>query len=149
MLECLGSHVLWLSPLLSFVAALVGVYVAHYFASKRDVANKSRELVTKHLIEIWQSIEGAHKSMGTDKLKILERCFADIQLFGSQEQIDFAKQFSDDIINNNGNASSGKFLESLRSGLRRDLGLGAVNPKTFQFFASGKLARAAQGEESK
>lgn len=120
----------WGAPLLSFVSALLGGGVAHVLSMYRDRRSKRRDLVTKHLIDIFQAVEGAHKAKQglSDELKNrLENSIRDIQLFGTREQIELASQI--------GNGNPVPFIVNLRDSLRDELGLDPVNREIFKFEA--------------
>jgi hypothetical protein len=108
--------------LISVSMAVVGWVIAHYFTSKREVQNKRREIRVSFLIEAYQKLENAIQRSSTKVGADLELVVANIQLFGSEEQILLAKKIANDIANN-GSADLEPLLKNLRTNLRDDLQL--------------------------
>jgi hypothetical protein len=123
--------------LVSLGVGLVGGYFLHFWSGRRDRDAKRRDLVTKYLIEIWQTVESITKSEQENSLKPLEKAVADIQLFGSKEHIRLAKQIADSVVKTD-KADTTDFLNALQSSLRNDLGLPAAGHGFFWFRSSQK-----------
>jgi len=130
-----GENMNWdlLLPLLvTTVVALSGWFVAHLLASHRDRTAKRRETRTAYLIEAYRRFESVcHRPpLGRAEVRDLESAVADIQLFGTPEQISlvdgFIRQYS---VERSGNVDP--LLASLRSELRSELGLGRAADSTF------------------
>lgn len=118
----------YIKIIITIVLAVIGWLVGNYFTTKRDVANKRRELVITHLIEAYHIItnEVSHREESEERNLKLENLLSDIQLFGSQEQIVLAKKLADDV------AAGGVFelnplIVSLRNDLRKQLNLPAIS----------------------
>ncbi len=111
----------------SVLLAALGWVVAHYFTSKRDLANKRREVQTEYLIEAYRNIEKAIEpaEYNADWCVLVQTAFSEVQLFGSQKQIDLAHEFAELLLNQR-KIDKGKLnllLMELRSSLRAQLGL--------------------------
>lgn len=109
------------------VVAVIGWVVAHYFTSRRDMANKRREIQTQYLIDAYRKIDSAiEPAQYTRKwCESLQSSFSEIQLFGTKQQIELAHEFADILLSQekiNQNVLK-KLLHNLRTSLRSELGL--------------------------
>ncbi len=108
--------------------AVVGWVVGHYFTTKRDKNHKRREISIEHLINAYRILtnEISHRQQSNERSTKLENILSDIQLFGSTEQVELAKQLAVEV------ATGGEFqldplINSLRNDLRKQLGLCSIN----------------------
>lgn len=112
-----------LSLTLPALVAIAGWLVGHHFNSKRDVANRRKEQVTKFLLDAYRKME---KSASARKPELtwdeMESAIADIQLLGSPEQVDLAVAFARQMAAEN-TAYPQPLLRSLRKSLRSELNL--------------------------
>ncbi len=99
---------------------MLGWFILHWFAKRRDLANKQKELRINYLIEAWRKLEFAANRKDFDRVEYLERPIADIQLFGTARQIEIALEFANDIVANRASDLQG-VLEELRNSLREEL----------------------------
>jgi len=113
------------------VVAVLGWIVAHYFTSKRELKNKQREIKVEYLIEAYQKLENCIQRQPKAVGKDLESVVANIQLFGSEKQIELAKKIANDI-SKSGSADLESLLKSLRTDLRKELQL-SNNDSNVQF----------------
>lgn len=118
----------YLKIFITIVLTVIGWIIGHYFTSKRSANNKRRDLSTEFLIEAYRVLttEIAHREETLERATKIENLVADIQLFGSPEQIDLAKKMADDV------ASGEKFeldplINSLRKSLRQELSLASID----------------------
>ena len=114
---------LLLPLLVTTFVALSGWVIVHYFNSKRDLLNKRRELRVQYLIEAYRRLEAvSHANNLKERRLDVESAIADIQLFGTPQQIQlavkFAKELSEKEI-----ASLDELLTDLRKDLRAELEL--------------------------
>jgi len=116
----------WKIALLLTVPALVAIagwLAGHHFNSKRDIANRRKEQVTKFLLDAYRKME---KSANPRKPELtwddMESAVADIQLLGSPEQVDLAVDFARQMAAKN-IAHPHPLLRSLRESLRSELDL--------------------------
>jgi hypothetical protein len=123
---------LWQTAVVSLGSALVGGYFVHLLSGLRERNSKRRELVTKYLIEIWQTIESVNKSKENDALLRFEKPVADIQLFGSDSQIEIVHSIVNEIVKNQ-TSDTTDLLVNLRDSLRNELGLPKLSHKFFWF----------------
>ena len=113
---------------------ILGWGVTYFLALKKSARDKRREVTTEYLIKAWRTLESAsNRSDNSHKAK-LETAIADIQLLGTQKQIELAQQFADQISQ----TRSGDALElliQLREDLRMELKLSPVkrNLKILRF----------------
>ena len=107
--------------------AVIGWLIAHFFTAKRDLKNKQREISTTHLINAYRILtnEVSHRELTDERNEKLENILADIQLFGSKEQVELAKNLATSV------AAGDQFeldplINSLRNDLRKELNLPKV-----------------------
>ena len=109
------------------LVAIVSWVVGHHFNSKRDLANRLKEQVTKFLVDAYRKME---KSACPRKPELtwddMESAVTDIQLLGSPEQVDLAVKFAREMAAKN-TANPHPLLISLRESLRLELNLPPVD----------------------
>lgn len=111
-----------------FAATVITVllaFFAYWSTLKRDRLSKKRDLRTQYLIEAYRRLESAGNcsDQTPEVARSLESAVADIQLFGSREQVTLSRAFALEF-SANGHASLDALLESLRTDLRNELDLG-------------------------
>ena len=117
---------LW-SQLLVVGVALVGWFVVHWLNVQRDQRNKKRELRIQYLIEAYRRLERSVDRPGRERKKEdFESAIADIQLFGTSEQIRLAVEVGEELAAQ-GTVSLKKLLPELRRDLRQELDLQEVD----------------------
>ena len=117
-----------LFPLLvTTVIAVAGWWVAHSSATKRDQANKRRDLRIQYLIDAYRKLESVSNrdENSPEWAQKLESAIADIQLFGAAGQVALAKKFVTDMADKR-HASGDDLLNDLRRDLREELNLESV-----------------------
>jgi hypothetical protein len=119
---------LLIPALITTLVAILGWYVVHCLNQRRDRENKRRDLRIQFLIDAYRRLERASNRPQTfDNDLELESAIADIQLFGSVNQVNLAEQFALDIAAKS-NASTNELLAELRVELRGELKLQKINP---------------------
>ena len=110
--------------LVTTVVAIVGWLAVHRLSAARDRANKRRDLRVQYLIDAYRKLESAgNRTASTvDYADLFESAVADIQLFGSPEQVKLARKFALDFASQ-GTAALDPLLNSLRMDLRQELQL--------------------------
>ena len=115
------------------LAGLVGVYVGHFFTSRRDNLKRKKEMRIEYLIEAYRKLEkgAAPESRGYSPGEF-ESAIADIQLLGSRDQVSLAFEFCEAASEGDGSLLQ-KLLENIRAELRSELkidedGLPSVRP---------------------
>ena len=113
--------------IVTIAVAAVGWIVANYFNSRRDRATKRRELITNHLITTYKilTIDITQRDPSPERDYKLESAIAELQLFGSKEQIELTKKLTDDI-NHKQEFLMDELINNLRNTLRKELGLSLV-----------------------
>lgn len=108
----------------TIITILLAVF-AYWSTLRRDRLSKKRDLRTQYLIEAYRRLESAGNRVDQtpEVARSLESAVADIQLFGSQEQVKLSTAFALEF-SKNGHASLDTLLESLRTDLRKELDLG-------------------------
>ena len=118
-------------PLL--VPALITIFswfILYRLNKAKDREAKRKELIINYLISSWEKLEYASHRKDYDPTEFVEKPIANIQMFGTVEQIQLAQKFADDFATNK-EASLTKLLVSLRSHLRKELKLEGA-PKTIK-----------------
>ena len=117
----------YLKIIITICLAVIGWLIAHSFTAKRDLKNKQRELSTTHLINAYRILTNdvSHRELTDARQEKLENILADIQLFGSKEQVELAKNLAISA------SAGGQFeldplINSLRNDLRKALNLPKV-----------------------
>jgi hypothetical protein len=110
------------------VTALVGGLIGYWIRLRGDRLAKKRDLRIHYLIEAYRRLENAvHRTPASrDNESALESAVADIQLFGSEEQVRLATAFAREFAKH-GSAGLDKLLESLRCDLRAQLDLRPIS----------------------
>ena len=114
--------------LITSILTIFGWYILNRLTKKRDQENKKRELRIEYLIDAWTKLEYAsNRNINEiEFIEYIEKPLAAIQLFGTLNQINFAKKIAEEIANN-GQTSLDSILESLRKDLRKELNLEKTN----------------------
>lgn len=116
--------------LIALVFSFFNLFIVHSLNKKRDLINKKKEMRIKYLITAWQLLESASNRQDASLINNLEKAIADIQLFGSLEQIRLSMEFVS-YFKTNRTADTSKLLNELRNDLRKELDLDAVQLSDF------------------
>jgi hypothetical protein len=131
----------YLKILMTIVLAVIGWIIGYYFTTRKDINQKRRDISIEHLINAYRILtnEISHRKETQESNIKLENILSDIQLFGSLEQVNLAKDLADTV------ASGGEFqldplINSLRNDLRKMIGLKKIkgNVKWLRY-KDGKL----------
>jgi hypothetical protein len=125
--------------LITTLVAILGWVIGHRMNVARDRIAKRRDLRLQYLIEAYRALEnfaGRQPPFSTTHVEGIEKAVADIQLFGSQSQIDLLnKAFAEK--RKTGGADLNEIINELRSELRKELDLPELNsPVTWLRFDS-------------
>lgn len=118
---------LFIQLIATFLIAALGWCVAHYFTTRRDLANERRKLRIAYLLEAYRKLENASNREPIN-WPLFESAIADIQLLGSTHQVSLARQFAI-AMGKNGTASLDELIFDLRQSLRSELELEPVSEK--------------------
>jgi hypothetical protein len=107
--------------------AVLGWIIAHYYTTKRDIANKRREIRLEFLIKNYQILtnEISHREPSDELRESLENLLSDIQLFGAKEQVGLAKALAEDVTAG-GSYELDPLINCLRDELRTELQLSKI-----------------------
>lgn len=103
------------TALLSACVVIAGWIIAHRQEMERDKKAKQRDLRVDFLINAYRTLEFASNRDPSDSdeyMHSLSRAIADIQLFGTSEQINLAQQLAREMSATR-SANSGPLLENL------------------------------------
>jgi hypothetical protein len=119
----------WSSSLLALVSLFCGGLITHALSRRRDLLNKKREIQFRYLIDAYRSLEKcAWPKAGHSDPDLMEPAIADIQLFGTADQVAMAHRVAIGMADS-GEACITELLEKLRADLRRSLGLPKAGTK--------------------
>ncbi len=114
--------------LLTAGVAIFGWHVVDDLASKRDRANKQRDLRIEYLIGTYSRLSGAlwrDAKPGCQYYRDMESAVADIQLFGTDSQIEKSNKMMDEFQKTKyGPLNS--LLTELRDDLRQEMDLSKI-----------------------
>lgn len=126
---------------------IAGWAVAYLIALKQYTATKRKEARVTYLLEAWRKLEASadRKEKRTNQEsdaynRSLETAIADIQLFGTKEQISLADEFIDAMIAT-GEADTIPLITLLRQDLRKELKLDPPSDgyRVFRLHRSNRL----------
>ena len=117
---------LWKSLFPLLVTAILTLFL--YFkgdslAARRDRINKQRDLRIEYLISAYSKLSNATQrapESGSKYFEDVETAMADIQLFGTDSQIEQARRTMDEF-QKEGKLTLNELLKDLRDNLRRDM----------------------------
>lgn len=113
--------------LISIVTGLASALFVHFLTKSRDIKNKKDELRIKYLIEAYRKLENlAHRE--NPSISDFESAIADIQLFGTDKQVQLAQATAHKFAENR-TVSLDVLLEDLRDDLRTLLKLESLSSK--------------------
>jgi hypothetical protein len=117
--------------IVTVLLAIVGWLFAGWLSSRRDSANKRREIVVQHLIDAYKILtqEIGHRDTTVESITKFENLLSEIQLFGSREQVDIARKLSNQTAQE-GVSTIDPLIENMRDALRKELGLESVEGVT-------------------
>ena len=113
------------------IITVIGWIVVYIFAIRQNTQIKKKEVTIEYLIQAWGKLEKASNRKDNRYNTEIETAIADIQLFGTNRQIELAQQFAEEIARNK-ESSALDLLVLLREDLRKELKLERV-PKKFKF----------------
>lgn len=110
------------SAAVSALVAVAVVVLTHLFANRRERENKRREQRMNYLVCVFRSLSKANNHPRLHEVADeLEQAIADIQLFGTPEQVKLIQQFAADLGTTQ-SAEMTSLLIELRDSLRVELG---------------------------
>jgi len=108
------------------LVALTVVALSHLFTTHRDRINKRREQRIEYLVSVFRALSKANNHPRLYEVADeLEQAIADIQLFGTPEQVELAKKFATDLGTRQ-EAEMNVLLTNLRNNLRSELGAKSI-----------------------
>ena len=129
----------FLSILVSVFLGVGGWVIGHSLNSKRDQANKRRDIRLERLLECYDSLakDIAHRKLGAKQKIEFENALTELQLIGSVELITLASSFH---VSDESYGSIVPILDVLRNEIRNELGL-AASSEPFMWFRFEKEGR--------
>lgn len=118
------------------IITVIGWIVVYIFAIRQNTQIKKKEVTIENLIQAWGKLEKASNRKDNRYNTEIETAIADIQLFGTNRQIELAQQFAEEIARNK-ESSALDLLVLLREDLRKELKLESV-PRKFKFLRFSK-----------
>jgi len=132
------------SYLITVLVALVGWFAIHRLTAWRDSVNHNRKIRTEFLVKAFQGLANAANrppTPGAQHFRDMEVAIADIQLFGSQSQVQMVDTFTKEFEEKK-QASLDPLLSSLRADLRKELGYEPINQNVRWFRPEGGVTAA-------
>ena len=130
----------YLKIIVTIALAVCGWVIAHWFTTKRDQLAKKREITVKYLIDAYRFLaaEASQRRLTKEQERRLEEIVADIQLFGSPEQIALVKSLTDNMVRK-GTWEYDDLINNLRNDLRKQLGLAHIQGNIMWLRCEGGL----------
>lgn len=115
---------------ITIVLAVLGWLTGHWFTSARARSIKRREFITEYLVNVYRKLDRFAACLisgkGTEEsTQDINSAIADIQLFGSVKQIEFAIKIATVMTSSKGVPTQElvELIQHLRCDLRSELGL--------------------------
>ncbi|ETA26006.1 hypothetical protein SJDPG2_09395 [Porphyromonas gingivalis SJD2] len=118
------------------IITVIGWIVVYILAIRQNTQIKKKEVTIEYLIQAWGKLEKASNRKDNRYNTEIETAIADIQLFGTKQQIELAQQFAEEIARNK-ESSALELLILLRENLRKELKLEKA-PRKFKFLRFSK-----------
>lgn len=133
---------LMLLPLATAViGGLIGGWVTHYFATRRDVASKRREIILTNLLAALDDLDRSNTNRPDSDLKLLERVVYKMHVFGDEELVDLTRKMVGQFVSEK-SADTTSLMLALRNKVRRELKLSALKTG-YQFLTVGNTTEPA------
>jgi len=131
----IGAYDLRMSALGTAAIALGSAGLAsvltHLLTSRRDLANRRRELRVEYLLSAYRTMADSPERRlyrESSDARAFEKAVADIQLLGSRQQVELATELAREMATE-GQADPDPLLRLLRDDLRREMSLEALSGK--------------------
>lgn len=120
-----------ITQIVTVLIVIVGWGVVGCINSRRDAANKRRDLVVSHLIDNYKILtqEIGQRETSIESITKLENLLSEVQLFGSKREVELARKLSKETADN-GVSKIDPLIEEMRNSLRKQLKLEAVEGTT-------------------
>lgn len=82
------------------IITVIGWIVVYILAIRKNTQIKKKEVTIEYLIQAWGKLEKASNRKDNRYNTEIETAIADIQLFGTKQQIELAQQFAEEIARN-------------------------------------------------
>lgn len=127
-------HFKLVNLIVTALVAFAGWVFAGWLSSRRDVANKRRDIVAQHLINAYKILtqEIGHRKTTIESMTKFENLLSEIQLFGSRKQVELARELSNKTAQT-GESEIDSLVEDMRNSLRKEMGLEPVEGATIWF----------------
>lgn len=105
--------------------------LTHLLTSRRDLANRRRELRIEYLLSAYRTMaDSPERSLyrGSSDARAFEKAVADIQLLGSRQQVELATELATEMTTKS-RADPDPLLQLLRDDLRKEMSLEALSGK--------------------
>lgn len=105
--------------------------LTHLLTSRRDLANRRRELRVEYLLSAYRTMaDSPERRLYRESLdaRAFEKAVADIQLLGSRPQVELATELAREMATD-AQADPDPLLRLLRDDLRREMSLEALSGK--------------------
>jgi hypothetical protein len=120
-------------------AVVLGAYLGHYLAVRRDRQYRREERQTEYLIDTWRKLVDAsfdQPLIEKSDVREFNAALSDVQLFGTAEQANLAARIVDEASTSKG-ASGNELVELMRDDLREMLNLDALGEQRYVYLRWG------------
>ena len=112
-----------LQLLVTTIVVILGWFAVHWLSAQRDNDNKRRDMRIGYLLEAYRRLDSAsNRPITFDRALRIESACSDIQLLGTNRQIELVQACLQELANTGG-VSFSEVLDDLRRELRRQLKL--------------------------
>jgi hypothetical protein len=112
--------------IISALVIIVGWPAVYLFDKHRDLINRQKEIRIKYLIEVYRLLDSVSNRSEDAPYNNLESAIADVMLFGTEKQIDIARQIVKSFVDDR-KANLTPLLNDLRMELRKELRIKATD----------------------
>lgn len=116
---------------IALASAGLASVLTHLLTSRRDLANRRRELRVEYLLSAYRTMADSPERdlyRGSPDARAFEKAVADIQLLGSRQQVELATELAREMATES-RADPDPLLRLLRDDLRREMTLEALSGK--------------------
>ncbi len=113
---------------LAWISVVIGWLATHHLTQLRDVENQKRKIRTDYLVNVFRFLATSvsNRNLLDEDLRKFEDVVADIQLFGTPEQVRLLKVVTNEMREKK-EFNLDPLLNDLRDHLRSDLALGSID----------------------
>jgi hypothetical protein len=132
----------------TIIVAIFGWWVGHYLSQVKDRKNKKRDIRTEYLKNTYRDLNKLRsysQTLNIDEVgELLVRILGDIELYGTEAQIDLVRMMANEIPNEGKITSISSLIDNLRDDLRKELLLGKIPGQVSMFLVNASHNKTPQ-----